>query len=240
MAAYFSVLQPGDRILGHEPRPRWPPDPRHGPQLQRQAVRGVGLRRAQGHRTDRLRRARGDRQGGPAQAHRRRRQRLPEVVGLRAHGGHRARHRRAAVRRHGPHRRARGRRRPPEPVPARRHRHDDDAQDAARPAGRADLRPARAARRGGSGRLPGAQGPARGGDRQDGLPGRPGRAADARHRRQGRRVQAGGGRAVPRGTAAHGRECRGAGADARRPGRPGRQRRHRQPPDARRRDAARA
>ena len=99
----------------------------------------------------------------------------------------------------------------------------------------------RAARRRRSGRLPGAQGPARRGDRQDGLPGRPGRAADARHRRQGRRVQAGGRGAVPRGPAAHGRECRGPGrrrSPTRAPG--SCQRRHRQPPDARRRDAARA
>ena len=59
MAAYFSVLEPGDRILGHEPRPRRPPDPRHGAQLLRPPVRGPRLRRPRGHRADRLRRARG-------------------------------------------------------------------------------------------------------------------------------------------------------------------------------------
>ena len=87
--------------------------------------------------------------------------------------------------------------------------------------------------------FPALKGPLGAGDRQDGLPGRPGRPADARDRRQGRRVQAGGRGAVPRGPAAHGRERRGAGADARRPGGSGRVGRHGQPPDARRRDAAR-
>ena len=67
MAAYFSVLQPGDRILGHEPRPRRPPDPRHGAQLLRPALRGPRLRGPPGHRADRLRRAggAGDARSGP-------------------------------------------------------------------------------------------------------------------------------------------------------------------------------
>ena len=58
----------------------------------------------------------------------------------------------------------------PSPVPARRHRHDHDAQDAARPARRDDP----------------LHGRARQGDRQGGVPGHAGRAARARHRRQGR------------------------------------------------------
>ena len=158
MAAYFSVLQPGDRILGHEPGPRRPPHPRHEAQLQRQALRGACLRRPPGHRADRLRRDGGAGPRGPAQAHRRRRQRLSAPVGLRADGGHRPRGRRAAVRRHGPRRRSRRGGRPPEPVPACRHRHDDDAQDAARPARRPDLLAPRAARGRGPGELPGAEG----------------------------------------------------------------------------------
>ena len=75
--------------------------------------------------------------------------------------------------------------------------------------------------------------------RQDGLPRRPGRPAHARHRRQGRRVQAGGRGAVPGGPATDGGERAGARRDPRRPGRPDRLGRHRQPPDARRRHAAR-
>ena len=71
-------------------------------------------------------------QRGPAEARRRRRLGLPADHRLPAHGRDRPRRRGAAVRRHGPHRRARRGRRPPEPVPARGHRHDDDAQDAAR------------------------------------------------------------------------------------------------------------
>ena len=49
---------------------------------------------------------------------------------------------------------SRRRGRPPEPVPARGHRDDDDPQDAARRARRPDLQPDGAARRGRSGRLP--------------------------------------------------------------------------------------
>ncbi len=41
---------------GHEPGPRRPPDPWHGPQLLRAAVRGPCLRRAPGHGAHRLRR----------------------------------------------------------------------------------------------------------------------------------------------------------------------------------------
>ena len=56
---------------------------------------------------------------------------------------------------------------------ARRRRHDDHAQDAARPARRPDS----------------LQGGAREGDRQGGVPGHAGRPARARDRRQGGRVQ---------------------------------------------------
>ena len=74
---------------GHEPRPRRPPDPRHGPQLLRPAVRGPRLRRPPGHRADRLRRDGRPGARGPAQAHRRWRVGLPADLGLRADGGDR-------------------------------------------------------------------------------------------------------------------------------------------------------
>ena len=107
----------------------------------------------------------------------------------------------------------------PSPVPALRLRHHDHAQDAARPARRP--RP--------------VQGAAPEGARQGGLPRRAGRPADARHRRQGGVLQ-GGGRAGLRRLSAADRDERAAPRrGARRPGLPPRQRRHRQPPDARRR-----
>ena len=78
----------------------------------------------------------------------------------------------------------------PSPVPARRHRHDDDAQDAARAARRPDLQPPRPPRGHRSGRFPTVKTSLAATDRQDGVPGRPGRPAHARHRRQGGRVPA--------------------------------------------------
>ena len=54
---------------------------------------------------------------------------------------------RAAVGRHGPRRRSRRGRPPSEPVPARRHRHDHEPQDAPRRPRRDDLQPRRAAGR---------------------------------------------------------------------------------------------
>ena len=70
---------------------------------------------------------------------------------------------------HGALRRARRGRRVSVAGPARRRRHDDDAQDAARSARRADP----------------LQGRAREGDRQGGVSRQPGRPARARHRREG-------------------------------------------------------
>ena len=117
---------------GHEPRPRRPPHPRDEAQLQRAAVRGPPVRRPSGHRADRLRRDGGAGPRGAPEAHRRWRLGLSAAVGLRADGRHRPFGRRAPLHRHGPRRRPRRCRHPPEPVPARRHRHDDDAQDAPR------------------------------------------------------------------------------------------------------------
>ena len=67
----------------------------------------------------------------------------------------------------------------------------------------------------------GARWRARGLDRPERLPGHPGRAAHARHRRQGRRVQAGRRGDLPRGPAADHRERRGPGRDPRRAAAPG-------------------
>ena len=96
-------------------------------------------------------------------------------------------------------------RRPSEPVPARGPRHHDDPQDPSRTARRDDLQPALAPTGPRPGRLPGRQErrrrrrPGRLG-RPERLPGDAGRPADARHRRQGRRLQAGRGGDLPRPT----------------------------------------
>ena len=71
------------------------------------------------------------------------------------------------------------------------------------------------------------------------FPGDPGRPADARDRGQGRRAQAGRGARLPGGPAAHDRECTRPGRRTGRARLPAGLGRHRQPPGARRRDAAR-
>ena len=244
MAAYFSVLEPGDRIMGMNLA--------HGGHLTHGMALNFSGRLYEVHAygvrqdTERI-----DYDAMEAQAREVRPKlivggasRLSAAVGLRADGRDRPRRRGAPVHRHGPRRRARRGRRPPEPVPARRPRHDHDPQDAARAARRADLRP--------RGRCRPASTPAdfpavkrlggwraRRVDRPERLPGHPGRPADARHRRQGRRVQARRRGDLPRGPAPDRRERPGPGRDARRPRRAGRLGRHGQPPHARRRDPAR-
>ncbi len=143
MAAYFSVLQPGDRILGMKLAQGG--HLTHGMELNFSGrlyeVHAYGVRQD----TERIDYDAMEAQAarGPPEADRRRRVGLPADLGLRADGRDRHGRRGAAVHRHGPHRRPRRRRRPPEPVPARRPRHHDDPQDAPRPARRADLQPSR-------------------------------------------------------------------------------------------------
>ena len=132
---------------GHEPGPRRPPDARHrrstSPASCTRSTPTASRGRPSASTTTRS--SAGAR--GPPEADRRRRVRLPADHRLRADGRDRPRGRRAAVRGHGAHRRARRGGRPSEPVPARRPRHDDHPQDAARPPRRPDLQPRRAARR---------------------------------------------------------------------------------------------
>ena len=147
MAAYFSVLEPGDRILGMNLA--------HGGHLTHgmalnfsgklYEVHAYGVRQD----TERI-----DYDAMEAQAREVRPKLIvggasayPRLWDFERMARYRARRRGAAVRRHGPHRRAGRGGRPSEPVPARRHRHDDDPQDAARAARRDDLRARRAAGR---------------------------------------------------------------------------------------------
>ncbi len=103
-------LRPRDRRQdpGHEPGPWRPSDPRLAGQLQRQVVRGPRLRRRSADRADRLRRSRAPGRRSQAEDDRRRRQRLPAHDRFRAPRQDRPRQRRLPVRRHGPHRGARG------------------------------------------------------------------------------------------------------------------------------------
>ena len=147
MAAYFSVLKPGDRILGMNLA--------HGGHLTHgmalnfsgklYEVHAYGVRQ-EDERIDydameaQAKEVRPKLIVGGASAY----PRLWdfERMAAIAHGVGAA-----AVRRHGPRRRSGRRRCPSEPVPARGHRHDDDPQDAARAARRDDLLARRAARR---------------------------------------------------------------------------------------------
>ena len=239
MAAYFSVLQPGDRILGMNLA--------HGGHLTHgmalnfsgklYEVHAYGVRQD----TERI-----DYDAMEAQAREVRPKLIvggasayPRLFDFERMAADRPRGRGAALRRHGAHRRAGRGGRPPEPVPARRHRHDHDPQDAARPARRPDLLARRAARQRGPGGLPGAQGvrsaPAIDKTVFPGVQGGP-----LMHVIAGKAVafKLAAGGDVPRGPAPDGRQCPGARRDPGRPRCPGRLRRHGQPPDARRRHAA--
>ena len=126
---------------GHEPRPRRPPDPRLAGQLQR-ASGSRSTPTACARTTQRI-----DYDALERQAREVRPKMIvagasayPRIIDFERMARHRPRRGRAAVRGHGPHRRA-GRGGPAsQPVPARGPRHDDHPQDAARPARRPHLR----------------------------------------------------------------------------------------------------
>ena len=142
-----AAAEAGRHGARHEPGARRAPDARPSAQLLRSALHDRPLRRAQGRRADRLRRARSARRRAQAEDDHRRRERVSADHRLRAHprGGRPRRRRR--VHRHGAHRRPRGWRRAPEPGAALRLRHDDDAQDAARAARRHGALPRASTRR---------------------------------------------------------------------------------------------
>ncbi len=129
----------GRHAAGHEPCARRPPDPRPPAELLRQDVQDCLLRRAQGHGDHRLRRARTPGDGASAEAHPGGGERLPAHSGFRALRRHRPRVRRGADGGHGAHRRPGGCGPASQPLPARRLRHHDHAQDPARPARRRRL-----------------------------------------------------------------------------------------------------
>ena len=131
------AAQAGRHRARHEPRARRPPDARPPAEFLRAALHDRPVRRAQGRRADRLRRARSARRRAPAEDDHRRRQRVSARHRLRADPRGGRPHRRRGLHRHGAHRRPRRRRRPSEPGAALGLRHDDDAQDAARTARRA-------------------------------------------------------------------------------------------------------
>ena len=120
----------------------------------------------------------------------------PRVIDFARIGAVGRRRRRAGRHRHGAHRRPGRRRRAPEPGAALRLRDDDDAQDAARAARRAWSCAASAVREG---------------PRPRGLPRRAGRAADAHHRGQGGLLQGSDGAGV-RGLPAADRRQRASGS----------------------------
>ena len=169
MAVYFSCLEPGDTMLamrldhgGHLT---------HGLKVNFSGhlyiVVGYGVDRETGLVDfDEVRTAR---EGAPAEADRLRRLRVSADDRGRPLPRDRRRGRRASPLRHGPLRRARRGRPPPEPDAALRLRHLDDAQDA----------------RGTARRLRALQGGAREGPRPGGVPGDAGWPAPARDRGQG-------------------------------------------------------
>ena len=153
-SAYMAVLQTGDTILGLDLCPRRPPDPRAQAELQRQALPAHVLHGPARHGDDRLRRAGVYRRARAAQGHHRRRQRLSETLGFRAHAPDRRQGGRGVYLRHGAHRRPGGGRRASLASAPCAHHHHHHAQDAARAARGTDSLRAGAGRGGGQGGLP--------------------------------------------------------------------------------------
>ena len=195
MAVYLTLLQAGRHGARHEPRARRPPDPRPPAEFLGQALHDRPVRRAQGRRADRLRRARPPRRRAQAEDDHRRRQRLPARHRLRAASARAADRVGAAVftdMAHiaglvaaGVH---------PSPVP-----HSDFVTTTTHKT----LRGPR------GGLVLCREQYAKDLDRTR-LPGRAGRTADAHHRRQGGVLQGGGGAGVRRLSAADRRERRAA------------------------------
>ena len=133
MSVYLTLVNPGDTVLGMNLA--------HGGHLTHghplnfsgklYTIVPYGVRK--GRRADRLRRTGAARASAQAEDDHGRRERLSARHRLSAHRRSRQRRRRADGRGHGPHRRPRRRRPASEPGAARRLRHLDDAQDAARP-----------------------------------------------------------------------------------------------------------
>ena len=159
-----------------EPRARRTSHARPSAEFLGQALHDRAVRRAQGRRAHRLRRARAAGRRAQAEDDHGRRERLPARHRFRAHRRSRAARRRADGDRHGAHRRPRRGQAASEPGAALRFRHHDDAQDAARPAR-------------GHGAVPRE---VREGPRQSRVPRTAGRTADAHHRGQGRVLQGSG------------------------------------------------
>ena len=212
----FRAARPGRHAARDEPRPRRPSDPRREGELLRQGLQRRPVRPRCRDRRDRLRAGRAPRARAPAEDDPRR------ILGLFARDRLAAiprdrRCRRRLVRgRHGARRRPRRGRRLPEPGAGRRRRHDDDAQDAARSARRADPR----AR---------APGPAQEAQLHR-VPGPAGRPAHARDRGQGGGPARGARARVQGVPAAGGRECARDGDRAAGPRLPHRVGRHGQSP----------
>ena len=187
-----ALLTPGDTILGSGPGARRSPHARDAAELLRGALRRRRLPRPRRRPPRRHGRGRAPRPRAPPQADHRRLVGLPAAAGLRRVPPHRRRGRRLPHGRHGALRRP-GRRGPaPLPGAARARRHLDDAQDPRRPPRR--HHPDERRELGQEVQLLG-------------LPRSAGRAARARHRRQGRLVQARRGARVPRAPGAHARRC---------------------------------
>ena len=135
-------LHGADRAGRHDPRPRprprRPPQPRDEAERLRQALQPGRLPRPPRGHAGRHGGGRAPRRGAQAGRDRRRLVGLPAPARLRRLPRDRRLGRRQALRRHGPLRRPRRRRRAPEPGALRRRRHDHDPQDPLRPAQRHD------------------------------------------------------------------------------------------------------